>query len=717
MKISHIFVLALSFCFAWRESVSKGVPEDVSDDQLTRIMNKINPANIRENLRHLTEYPHHPGSPRNTLLAKQLANVWREQGFDKTEIYPYNILLSYPVKPGEISLRENGKVARKFVIHNEPPVDDTERKGEPLFPFNAFSPSGRVTAPYVYVAYGRESDFKALVKLGVVIKGKIVIARYGRGYRGGKVKAAERYGAVGVILYSDPYDYTYPGQQYPEGWMLNRDGIQRGTINRLTGDALSLGYPSKPNYYRKPESKYTGQPIIPSQPISYGTAYEILSGMRGDDAPLPEGFQGHLNFTYVLTSGVNQTLTLQVSTKTETRESLTVCTSLYGQTEPDRYIMIGNHRDSWTYGAADPSSGTATMMEIVRVLGSAHKETGWRPRRSVMACSWGAEETGVQGSTEWADENHEFIKRKVVGYLNVDMAVEGNYTLRMKNLKFLSSGMYRIAKLIQAPDNAEKTLYEDWHDKSKVLKDKPSLKEPSFVTPSAGSDYKAFWHTYGTTIADMRYLYSKKEYPRVNTNGHYHTRYESFGWMSKYVDPEFKYHTTVGKLWSGYALVLAESPVIPYDLVTYATQLKYFFGQFKSAYGSMLARRNISLKFLRERLNALSKKCEDFHRFVNGLTPLNSDPYKMRSINDKLMNFERNFLLQGMISKRRSARHVVYSTGSYKLKRTKFPGISEAIFRAVKGRGGWDEVRKQITLVVWCVDTANKSLDVDEWNV
>ena len=167
-----------------------------------------------------------------------------------------------------------------------------------------------------------------------------MILRYGKGARSTKVKVAESLGVVGVILYMDPYDYTTPGFEYPKGWMLNRDGIQRGTINRLTGDALSIGYPSKPKYFRKSESKYSGNPTIPSQPISYGTAYEILSSMSGGEkVNLPEGFQGGFNFSYSLMSAENQTLTLKVSTKIETRESLTVCTSLYGRTEPDRYAV------------------------------------------------------------------------------------------------------------------------------------------------------------------------------------------------------------------------------------------------------------------------------------------------------------------------------------------------------------------------------------------
>ena len=686
------------------------------DEHYKTILDEMKSKNIKENLRYFTEYPHHPGSKRNTELAEHIADRWKKSGFDKTEIFRYNIYMSFPKSPGVISLRRNGKVKKKLIIKNEPPFDDSEKKGKLLYPFNAFSPKGNVTAEFIYGNYGRGSDFRTLRKLGIKMSGKIMIFRYGKTYRGSKVKRAELHGAVGVIIFSDPIDFTYVGKEYPDGWMLNRYGVQRGTINRLGGDALSLGYPSKPKYFRIKESKYSGNPKIPSQPISYSTAYEILKFMKDDTIPLPTGFQGGLNFTYVLSSGKGNTLTLKVSTEFKTKESLTVCTSLYGREESDRYVMLGNHRDSWTYGASDPSSGTATMMEIVRSLGEVKRKTGWRPRRSIMACSWGAEEPGVLGSTEWADENHRFITEHVIAYLNIDMAVEGNFTVRLKALDFINKGIYRAAKFINAPDNPNKTLYDDWLEKSLILANTENVSKPRFTTPSSGSDYKAFWHTYGTTIADFRYIFSKKDYPMLATNGHYHTRYESFGWMSKHVDPKFIYHLTIGKLWAGHTLLIAESTIIPFNLVSYTEQVKYYLNHFEETYKAMLNAHQISLSFARQRLNALIEKTRLFHNYLNNLDLARTSDYELRSINDKLMNFERNFLITGM-SKKDSARHVIYSYAPYKLKKTKFTGISEAIYFASKrDEDDWDEVRKQITLVIWCFDTANRSLDFDEWD-
>ena len=683
----------------------------------TSILDEMKADNIKENLRYFTEYPHHPGSNRSKELAQHIIRRWRKSGFDKTEVFRYNILLSYPKSPGEISLRKEGKVKKKLVIDNEPPFDDSEKKGKVLYPFNAFSPKGTVTAEFVYCNYGKRADFETLRKLGVVLSGKILIIRYGEIYRGSKVRLAELHGAVGVILFSDPFDHTYPGREYPNGWTLNRYGVQRGTINRLSGDALSIGYPSKPKYFRLNATRYSGNPKIPSQPISYSTAYEILKFMKNNSIPLPSGFQGGLNFTYVLSSGKGRTVTLKVDTVLETRESLTVCTTLFGKTEPDRYVVLGNHRDSWSYGSSDASSGTSTVMEIVRSIGQVKKKTGWRPRRSIMVCSWGAEEPGALGSTEWADENHQFIQRHVAMYINADMVVDGNFTVGLRALDSVVDGVYTAAKFIKAPYNPEKSLYDDWLKKSRILAKNKKLSKPGATIPSDLSDFEAFWNTYGTTVSDVGYEFSERDYPRFSSNGQYHTRYDSFGWMTKYIDPSFVIHLAIGQLCAGHSLLIADSTIMPFNLISYVEQVGNQLDQFEEIYKSILNPRNISLSFARERLHALIGKTKLFRDYVNYLDFTHISAYELRSINDKLMNFERNFLLTDIV-KNKATRHVIYaSTPTYLKKETKFPGISEAIYFASKSQTAkdWDEVRKQITLVVWCFDTANHSLDFDEW--
>jgi len=683
----------------------------LSTEDIKDVTNKIEAGKIKENLRYLTEYPHPAGRQVSKDQADHLKKLWTEQGLDQVDIHKYNILLSYPNNPGQITIFDDGTEIKKLVIDNEPAIDDTEKKGEVLYPFNAFSPKATVTGEYVYINYGRDSDFEAVEKLGINVKGKIAFMRYGKTARGAKVERAQVRGCLGVILYSDLSDTTIPGKEYPNGWMANKDAIQRGTINRLAGDALSLGRPAKDNYFRIDQSKEDKLPKIPSQPISFTQAYHIFSAMQDDSIALPDGWQGSHNVSAKLQSGKKVTITLNVDTKLETRPTYTVCGKLYGRTEKDRYVVFGNHRDAWTYGAADPSSGSACLMEAVRVMGAKTK-SGWRPRRSLMFCSWDAEEPGTLGSTEWADDHHKFIMDQVVAYLNIDMAVEGNFTVRLKVIDIMEDGVFDAAKEMPAPDDASKSLYQDWLEKSALL-DKKSLaetKKPKTYTPIAGSDYKCFWHTYGTSILDTRYLFSKVDYPFLSTNGHYHTRYESFGWMSKYVDPDFLYHKTITKLWLSHGLRMADSSLIPLNVLKYCLQLKSFFDKFETAHTKYLQPQNIKLDFMKERIDVLVEEAKKFVKAVEEKKDkLNA--LELRAVNDIIMQFERNFLSNQM-NIHTSARNVVYSSPQKTLEPSqKFPGIQHAMYFAQNGLvKDWDEVKKQITLVVWCIDTAIRSL-------
>ncbi|XP_066916274.1 N-acetylated-alpha-linked acidic dipeptidase 2-like isoform X2 [Clytia hemisphaerica] len=702
-------------------SPSKSSRSDAEREEFYKsVFQEMKADNIRSNLKNYTALPHPPGLAQNEKLGNQIADEWGKH-MDKIEKFKYNIYLSYPEAPGEITLhQDNGKNfdKKKLVINNEPSFDESEKNNDKLlYPFNAFSGRGTVTAEIVYGNYGLDKDFDTLKNAGIDVEGKIMIFRYGKTARSRKVERSEARKAVGVIIFTDPSDHTVQGEEYPKGWMLNRYGVQRGTVNRLPGDALSIGYPSKDNYFRKDESKYSGNPAIPSQPISYSTAYEILQYMKlnDNDTALPSGFQGGLNFTYPLTSGKGRNVTLNVSTILETKATYTICGTIFGQKEPDRYVMLGNHRDGWTYGACDPSSGTAVMSEIVRSLG-AQKKKGWRPQRSIMTCSWGAEEPGIQGSTEWADENHKFLTNNVAAYLNVDMAVEGNFTVRMKVLDYLADGILKMSKLIEAPSDSSVTLYEDWLAKSKIWRNNTSLTKPYFVAATSGSDYKALWHTYGTPIADFRYIFDKVKYKQLPQNPHYHTAYESFGWMDKKLDPGFIHHLAIGRLWAGHLLLIAESDILPYDLVQFTEQLQSYFKQFDDYYKEILGNQTISLDFAKQRINALLEKCKTFQKHVDAVKKSKNEDkdLKLRAINDKLMNFERNFIIKGL-AKNEATRHAVYATSSNTLKSMKFNGIGEAIKDAVKNGGDWDEVRKQITLLVWCIDTANRSLDVEKY--
>ena len=580
---------------------------------------------------------------------------------------------------------------------------------QPIYPFNAYSVSGNITGELVYCNYGLEKDYVALEELGATLGKKIFLLRYGAPTsRSELIERAVHYGAIGIIFYSDPYDHAYNGQEYPHGWMLNNFGVQRGSVWNLyetTSDALSIGYPSKEQYFRAKTLPENFQYKIPSQPISASTASEIFSFLNDNSVKLPSTFKGNLNITYLVQSGRSRTVTLNVSNKLEDKESFVVCGTLFGYEEPDRYIMVGNHRDAWVYGAADPVSGSAVMTEIIRVLGQYKREDEFRPRRSIMACSWGAEEAGMQGSTEWADENSKFLSNKVIAYLNVDMAVEGNYTIQIKSLRHMIRSIFEAAKHVQSPDVPNTTLYQDMqHKHAKLLNLSHDLENPEYKAPGGDSDDIRFAQRYGIAVSDYRYIYNKMEFPLLLHNGHYHTLYDSFDWMSKFVDPSFEHHVTIGQLWLKHALILSNSLIIPFDVEGFCQQMETYFHEFEGEYSSSLKQHNVSLEFAKSRINYLVIQASNFQKNIGDIRIEKASFIIRRAINDNIMNFEKHFILQTNVGQQ-PLKHV-YVTGK------KFSGIIHAITNNPGNK--WDNVRREITLLVWCVDMANISLDLSE---
>lgn len=422
--------------------------------------------------------------------------------------------------------------------------------------------------------------------------------------------------------------------------------------------------------------------------------------------PFPDRFQGGVNSTYALQTSTNKTITLSIDNKFEDKTTLVVCGTLFGVTEPDRYIMIGNHRDAWTYGAADPVSGSSVMSELVRVLGQYRKSDKFRPRRSIMACSWGAEEVGMLGSIEWAEENTQFISQKVIAYINIDMAVEGNYTMQIKSLDHMARSIFDAAKQIKSPDNSSMTLFQEICKKQAILKNlTKDLEQPDYSPIGTESDSMIFVQRYGIGVSDYRYIYNGLEYPMLEThNGQYHTLYDNFDWMSRFVDPTFKYHLTLGKLWLMHTLILADSAIIPLDIKTYCEQLQKNFFELEKKYASLFRQYNISTQYARERIANLVFQVTRFAKIMNSVNLDKLSFVQVRAINDIIMNFGHQFMLRRNAGDRTLKQ--VYATFM------RFPGIVNAVTKDPGEK--YDNVHREITNVMWCVDLAASSLDLSE---
>jgi len=400
---------------------------------IAKALEDVDAKRLRRYLKYLTDQPPIAAQDRDDRLTDWIMSNWLEAGIDKVELATYDFYLSWPnqTNPNAVQLLDaEGKV--RFTSRYK---EDELRKGDdsPSFvhAFNGYAPAGDVTADVVYVHYARVQDLEQLESdLGISLKGKICMARYGKIYRGNKVRNCQDRGAVGVILFSDPADVavqgTTPDKVYPNTFFLPGSGVQRGSTYIGDGDPLSPLWPSVEDAYRLKPEEVDGLPRIPSQPMGYDDAKKILAKLGGDE--VPEAWRGGIEGVKYRLGGsmVERGWKARVVTHNYfgTKKSSNVVGYIKGAVEPDRYVFLSNHRDAWGYGSVDPSSGTAQLMEVARTLGKM-RTNGWRPRRTIVLASWAAEEYGLEGSYEWVEEKVAKLTSRAVGLVNTDICVSG----------------------------------------------------------------------------------------------------------------------------------------------------------------------------------------------------------------------------------------------------------------------------------------------------
>ena len=378
----------------------------------------LNPQNLDTWMKHMSSKPHHVGSPWSKQNAEYAANKFKEWGFE-SGVETFEVLVPFP-KVRKLSMIAPNKVDLKLF---EPAVqgDQSSEMSKDVLPgYNAFSADGNVTAELVFVNYGLNEDYEELKRMGIDVKGKIVLAKYGRSFRGIKPKIAHENGAIGCIMYSDPKDDGYVvGDVYPDGPYRNEYGIQRGSVLDMParpGDALTPGYAATKDADRLSIDEASTIMKIPVMPISYADALPLLKAMRGP--VVPDSWKGGLPITYHVGPGPTE-VNLQLEFDWSLRTAYNPVGKITGSVYPDEWIMRGNHHDGWGPGASDPISGMVSLMEEARAIGELTK-TGWRPKRTLIYAGWDAEEPGLLGSTEWVEYNLNDIKEKMVVYINTD---------------------------------------------------------------------------------------------------------------------------------------------------------------------------------------------------------------------------------------------------------------------------------------------------------
>jgi N-acetylated-alpha-linked acidic dipeptidase len=543
-----------------------------------------------QHLRTLTSAPHWASSPEDYATALYVADKFKAAGL-QTEIVPYKVLLNKPIK---IVVEAFDASGAKLMSGPTPEhVDPTKYGGDPyqddpriLPAFNGSSPSGDITAEVVYANYGTLADFQKLAQLGISVKDKIVIVRYGENFRGIKTYIAQQYGARGVLIYSDPADDGYfRGDVYPKGPWRPDSAVQRGSVQFLPiypGDPTTPGVaatPDLPDSKRIPADKLqSNQPSIPTNPLSYKDAAPILKALGGDESP--RDWQGALPFTYHLGTIGNKTDPTKYGDSTKVtvhmhleqdialRTIWDVIGTIPGTspTQKDDWIVAGNHRDAWVYGAVDPNSGTAAMLETVHGLGELLKQ-GWRPQRTIVIGSWDAEEEGLMGSTEWA-EQHEKILTHAVAYFNTDVGVSGP-DFNAAAVPSLKQFVREITKEVPSPKGG--TVYDQWKADQQVNASRRHPSHPGGVdadvrigTLGSGSDYTPFLQHLGVPSTDIG---SDGPY------GVYHSTFDDYTWFTKFADPTFAYEQQQARVFGLEILHMADTDVLPYDYQLYGKEI------------------------------------------------------------------------------------------------------------------------------------------------
>ena len=523
-----------------------------------QLQETIRPERCRSAHRIFTEEPHLAGSTRNYELAQYVAEQWRGYGLEEVRLIEHPVYLPWPVRY-QATLVEPVKV--RLALKEEGILQDKDSYAADVgIPYCAYSADVEVTAQVVYVNSGNPEDYDHLASEGIDVRGKIALARYSvpYSYRGFKARTAQERGAAALLLYSDPADDGYKkGEVYPWGPWGPASHLQRGSIVydfNLPGDPRTPGWASLPGGRFLPAQEALSMPKVAAAPMSHRDAGQILERLGGPAAP-PE-WQGGLPLTYRLGPGPAK-LQLVIDNDEEVRSIWNVVGRLAGSEHPEQWVVLGNHRDAWVYGGVDPSSGSASLMEVARAFGVL-KASGWRPRRTLVFASWDAEEFTLTGSTEWGELEAGPLGAGALAYLNVDSSASGS-RFEVAAVPALASFLRELARSVQDPGGG--TLYDAWRRAPGAA---PAAEPEVSTRLGSGSDYTVFLNFLGIPVADLSF---------TGPYGVYHSIYDSFNWVDRIGDPGYLYHATLARFWALAALRLAECDLAPLDYGSYAREV------------------------------------------------------------------------------------------------------------------------------------------------
>lgn len=741
-----------------------------SPEQVRKILfENVDPKNLAENLEYLTHKPHLAGTYQDEYVLAGFIQDQFKKYLDDVDIFEHSVKLPYT----HSRLEQNGTLPNCLEMLNslgqpiftatldEPPKNDSQHGDLDNAPdlWLAFTPAGQVNGIPLYVNYGTENDFFELCENSMrknfdlclddrsqpkydrykfnleKYPNLICIFRYGKIFRGNKNVTGEKYGCQGAIIFSDPADYAQAGEDvlvYPEGPYMPKEGGERGTSYLSCGDPETPGYPSDvemKNFRDTARFEELNVSIV-GQIIGYGDAKLILQEMNDSlnlvDTP---SWQGQMSDVKYATgpgfseSSPARSIEIESHNYVEQKTIRHVCGYLYGSEEPERYVIYGNHRDAWVYGAMDPNTGTAALLEAVKAFGILKNQHQYRPKRSLMFCSLAAEESGLIGSFELVEELMPFLRNQAVVYLNTDTPVNGNFTMTAWGSPHTREALISAAKLVENPNLQQKqdglaSVYDSWlkfapdeHTGSSPsilgLKD---IKSPTYDPLGSGSDFAGFLQLAGIAAVDFEYIATDDiGYPL------YHSAYETFYAYSQLIDPDFSTLSAVSKIWLELSRNFADSEVLPFDINYYVERLQLDcqawiqnFGQpreFDLKYG-------FDFEFLAATVGKFNLAATNFQNFIqkNMDSSKNSSIFN-KKINEIYTNFERFFLYEyGVPGREFIAKHLLYGiSNSNSYGTTIFPSLDDFGLETVAQKTG-DSVEKimktQFSLVISSLKSA-----------
>ncbi len=691
------------------------------------------PKIMRESMQRLSARPHHVGSAYDKQNAEWILSQFKSWGLD-AQIETFDVLFPTP-KERVLELTEPTHYTAKLV---EPVVSGdptSNQQSEQLPTYNAYSINGDVTGRLVYVNYGLPRDYEELDRLGVSVKGAIVIARYGNSWRGIKPKVAAEHGAIGCIIYSDPRDDGYfQDDVFPQGPMRNENGVQRGSVMDMPvypGDPTTPGVGAKGDVKRLALKDIPTLTKIPTLPISYGDAKPLLAALKGPVAP--ENFRGALPITYHVGPGPAK-VHLKVEFNWDIKPVYDVIAKIPGSESPDQWIVRGNHHDGWVNGAEDPISGQIALLEEARGLSELLKQ-GWKPKRTIIYCAWDGEEPMLLGSTEWAEYHADELQKHAALYINTDgngrgfLEVEGSHSLE----KFVNG----VARDITDPEKSisvwkrsqARRLTGGRPEERKDARTRPDLR----IGPlGSGSDYTAFIDHLG--VASLNVGFGGED-----DGGIYHSVYDDFYWFTNFSDKDFVYGRALSQTVGTMVLRFADADVLPYDFSDFSDTVHKYSDELKTllknrqdeirdrnqdidngVYSAASDPRRPTVAPPKEEVppflnfapldnaqNALDRSAQRYSKAVKAFNGTNASPQALQALNGKLLLAERKLINDGGLPRRPWYRHLIYAPGFYTGYGAKtLPGVREGIEEK-----RYQEAEKEITRVAQALQDYAGAID------